>query len=261
MTAKGQRRSREELRALLIRTGRTLLREEGLGTGAESLSFKRVFDRVEFDTGVRLTNASVIRRIWENQADFQTDVLVDVALAQNEGDIDRTVKAVEPTLSAVDLGSLESRLQAMRELCRIGGAANMQAVRQSDNWPSWIAIWAVAADGESTERRKRVTHALMTGYETFTERIEAVYAAMTAYLGFRLREGFTLRQFSIAVDALGQGCGLRERVDDSMLNSIVRKTGPRGETQEWTLFAVAFEALVHQFFEIDPEWMPGSAEF
>ncbi len=260
MKAKGHRRSRQELRTLLISTGRTILREEGLGTGAESLSFKRVFDRVELDTGVRLTNASVIRRIWQSQADFQTDVLVDVALGQNEGEIDRTVEAVEPTLAGVDLGSVESRRRAMRELCRIGGAANMQAVRQSENWPSWIAVWAVAADGESTENRKRVTRALMTGYEAFTERIEAVYAAMTAFLGYRLREGFTLHQFSIAADALGQGCGLRERVDDSILNSILRATGPDGEIQEWTLFAVAFEALVHQFFEIDPEWIPAPAE-
>ena len=53
--------------------------EEGLGTVADSLNFKRAFDRVEAETGVRLTNASVIGRLWENQADYQTDVLVELA--------------------------------------------------------------------------------------------------------------------------------------------------------------------------------------
>ena len=62
-----------------------MLREEGLGTGAEALTFKRVFDRVEEDTGVRLTNASVIRRVWENQAEFQVDVLVTIALGDYDG--------------------------------------------------------------------------------------------------------------------------------------------------------------------------------
>ena len=35
------RQTREELRSLLLETGRTILREDGLGTGAESLTFKR----------------------------------------------------------------------------------------------------------------------------------------------------------------------------------------------------------------------------
>jgi hypothetical protein len=47
------RRNRDELRELLLRSGQSILREEGLGTGAEMLTFKRVFDRVEKDTGVR----------------------------------------------------------------------------------------------------------------------------------------------------------------------------------------------------------------
>ena len=38
------------------------------------------------------------------------------------------------------------------------------------------------------------------------------------------------------------------------MEGIVRATGPDGEMQEWTLFAVAFEGLVRQFFEVDPTW-------
>jgi len=40
------------------------------------------------------------------------------------------------------------------------------------------------------------------------------------------------------------------------MEGIVRATGPGGGAQEWTLFAVAFEGLVWQFFEIDPNWDP-----
>ena len=77
-------------------------------------------------------------------------------------------------------------------------------------------------------------------------------------LGFRLREGFALRQFTIAVDCLGQGCGLRDQVDNTHMEVIIRATGPGGEPQEWTLFAIGFESLVQQFFEIDPDWSPGA---
>ena len=259
VAAKQPRHNRDELRELLLQKGQTILREEGLGTGAEVLTFKRVFDRVEKDTGIRLTNASVIRRIWENQTDFQTDVLVAIAQDENDDEFNRTVIAVEPVLARVDLTTPETRERALRELCRVGGAANLHAMRQSSYWPLSIAVWALAAFDEQPGHRQRIEAALVDGYDAFTDRIAEVYAAMAELLGFRLREQFTLHQFAIAADALGQGCGLRDRVDQSKMDGIVRATGPSDEMQEWTLFAVAFEGLVRQFFEIDPDWDPDSA--
>ena len=145
----------------------------------------------------------------------------------------------------------------MRELCRVGGAANADALRRSSTLPSWIGVWALAASGESLDYRKKIEDALLSGYETFTERIESMYTALLPYLGFRLREGFTLHQFVVAADALSQGYGLRDRIDSSVMVTIPRRQARIGDIQEWTLFAVAYEGLVRQFFEIDPEWSPG----
>jgi hypothetical protein len=39
---------------------------------------------------------------------------------------------------------------------------------------------------------------------------------------------------------------------------MIRPTGPNEEDQEWSLFAVGLEALVHQFLEPDPEFTPSS---
>lgn len=232
-----------------------MLREEGLGTGAEALTFKRVFDRVEEDTGVRLTNASVIRRVWENQAEFQVDV-VTIALGDYDDDVDAATDYFRPILAQVDRSSADSRAVTMRELCRVGGNANARAVRQSSNLPSWIGVWALAASGEALDYRKRIEDALLAGYDAFTCRIEKLYAAMTAYLGFRLREEFTIHQFVIAADSLSQGYGLRDRIENSSEETIPRPTGPGGEAQEWTLFVVAFEGLANQFLEVDPDWEP-----
>ena len=254
------RQSREDLRALLLDTGRSILHEEGLGTGAEALTFKRVFDRVEDRTGLRITNASVIRRVWENQAEYQADVLATIAQHANVEEIDLSVEAISEVVDAVDLSTPLSRQAAMRELCRVGGEDNARAVSESRHLPLWVGVWALAAVGEPLDHRQKIEAALRTGYEAFTGRIEEIDAAMTAHLGFRLREQFTLRQFAIAVDLLGQGYGLRSRVDDSVRDVIVRRTGPLGEPQEWTLFAVAFEALVLQFFEVDPDWIPLGAD-
>ena len=256
MAEQPARRNREELRELLIAIGMSILHEEGLGTGAEGLTFKKVFDRLDAESGIRLTNASVIRRLWLNLADFQSDVLEAIAFEENEDEIDLTVEAVGPVLDTADLRTPELRERTMRELCRVGGAANMQAVRSSDNWPLWISVWTVASLGKESEHRKRIEAALVSGYESFSERIESVYQAMITFVGFRLRKPLTMHQFSVAADSLGQGFGLRDRFDGTSAEPTFRPTGPKGQPQEWTLFAIAFEALVFHFFELDPDWVP-----
>jgi predicted ATPase len=122
--AKVTRHSRDELRELILETGRTMLEEEGLSSGAAALTFKRVFARIEEDTGVRLTNASVIRRVWDSQSDFQTDVLATVALGQSGPEIDAAEMALAPIVASIDLATLEARERALRDLCRLAGELN-----------------------------------------------------------------------------------------------------------------------------------------
>lgn len=120
-------------------------------------------------------------------------------------------------------------------------------------------MWAQSATGRPTDERKRIEAALLSGFDANTERIEALYGAMVWFLGLRLRERFSLRDFVVAEDSLSEGYGLRNRVDAGTRKVILRPTGPDGEDQEWTIFAVALEALVHQFFELDPTWSPPGA--
>jgi hypothetical protein len=233
-----------------------MLKEEGLSSGAEALTFKRVFDRIERDTGTRLTNASVIRRVWDSQFDFQTDVLVAVAKGQSSAEIDIAEAALGPIVASIDLTTLESRDQALRDLCRLAGELNAQAVQESTNWPLLIGVWAQTASGQSTVSSEKIEVALLSAFDGFAARIESIYGAMATFLGLRLREEFTLRDFVVAEDSLSEGYGLRDRLDDKVRKVIVRPTGPDGEEQKWTIFAVALEGLVRQFFEFDPDWAP-----
>jgi hypothetical protein len=228
------KQSRVELRSLLIDTGRAILREEGLGTGAEALTFKRVFERVERGTGLRLTTASSIRRVWANQADYQSEVLKAIAADGGNTEIDQTLEAVATVFPDMDLSAADARWNTIREVCRVGGEANIEALRQSPNWPSWIGVWAVATVGNLPEQRPRIDAALLEGYEATSGRFEESYLAIAGLLGFRLREGLTIRQFAIAVGAPAEGCARRNRVDASTMERIVRTSGPGGEKQEWT---------------------------
>jgi hypothetical protein len=254
MASRRSKMSRDDLYTLFVETGRTILREEGLGAGGETLTFKRVSERVETDTGIRVTNASLIGRVWENQYEYQTDVLATFAADDSTSEIEETLGGLVTILSGMDPSSEESRRWTMREVCRVSAAANTAALSQSTDWSLWIGIWAVTAVGTAPERRRRIELALEQSYQAVTERMEGIYKAGMDFVGFRVRPGLTVRQFTIAVAALAEGCVLRDRVDAANMNGIMRPTGPHGEEQEWTLFGLALEALAHEFFELDPDW-------
>lgn len=240
----------------MMDAGTSLLRDEGLGIGATELTFKRAFERVAATTGVRLTNASVIRRVWENQAEYQDDVLTAVAMGGDSGvEAGATAASLLPLLDQIDRSTPDGRLRGLAEVCRVGGAASLQAIRDSPHWALWVGVWVLAVTGPDSPRSTRVRGALQDGYESTTDLWMGLHGAVVAALGLRMREPLTLRQFTVAVGALVEGCALREGAEPAAAE-ILRPTGPSGELQEWTLFGIGLEALAAQFLEVDPDWRP-----
>jgi hypothetical protein len=246
------RLSRSELRTLVLEAGRAILLGEGIETGTDNLTFKRVFEHVGRTEGIQLTNASVIRRVWENQADFQADVLSAIARDVERPEVEETLHAVHTFLDGFDLSTPELRMGAMRELCRLVGAASSESLQNSPNWPLWISVVAMATTSSPSERRSRVQSALRDGYVSITEFWEASTEGFMAYLGLRFREPWTLRQYTITSTALSEGYALRQYIEGG-LDSFMRPTGPDGELQEWTLFGAAMEVLAVQCVEPDPD--------
>ena len=246
------RRSREELRTRLVEEGREILFAEGLEARSSNLTFKRVFARVEAKTGRRITNASVIKRIWENQADFQAEVLTTIARdearrAQGSG------QRVIALLGALDMTTPESRTRALREVCRVEGNASSAAIGRSNNWPLWISVVAMATTSAKPDIQARIKAALADGYVSVTRFWSQNFIALVAVLGLRVRHPLTMDQFSVAAIAYAEGCALRQLATDDT-EMIIRPTGPHGESQEWSPFAVGLEALAYQFLEPDPEF-------
>jgi len=249
-----KRQPKGELRKLLLETGRTILQEEGIETASNNLTFKRVFDRVQKDTGRHLTNASVIKRIWENQADYQADVLVDIAHDEERPEVEQTLGAVQQVLGEVDLSTVEGRMRGMSELCRVAGATSRQVIAESSSWPLWISVVTIATTSSNPDQRDRMREALSEGYRSVTEFWGGIYGGLIAFLGLRMRDPRTLEQFALAVTSLAEG--------DSLRRHVVREaptfdlpTGTGGEMQEWTLYSVTLEALALQFFEPDPDFV------
>jgi hypothetical protein len=257
-TKRRPRQSKDDIRSLLLEAAQEILREEGLGVGTDTLTFKRVYERVEQSTGLRLTNGSVIRRVWENQDDYRTDVLLSIAADENHVEMDDTLTALIPILEGLDLSTLEKRSSALTELCRVGGNANILSIGDSENWSLWFGVWSQATAGEITDQKRRLQSALLKGYESVTEMYTQTFQALADLVGYRLRPALTMRQFTVSVGALAEGCTLRNRVEGDT-DGILLPTGPDGEMQEWSLYAIGAEALARRFFEPDPDWAPPAA--
>jgi hypothetical protein len=257
VTAKRRPRlGRDELRALFLQAGRAIVRDEGLGTGGEMLTLKRARERVEAEAGIHVTNASILGRVWDSQVEYATDVLVAIAADYSSTEIEDTLAAVAPLLADVDGSSEESRRSALRELCRVGSATQIDALRRSQEFSRWVAVWALTAVGTESEHRSRIESALRHSYLSVAEHLDGIYQLVLDLLGFRLRPGLTMRQFTISAEALTEGILLRERVNAEHSDGIVRRTGAGGADQEWTLLGVTVDALADAFFELDPEWVP-----
>jgi hypothetical protein len=248
------RRSRQELRKRLVEEGREIVLTEGIEAGSSNLTFKRVFERMEAKTGIRITNASVIRRIWENQADFQADVLVSIARdearrAQGSG------QRVIALLATLDMSTPESRMVALREVCRVEGNASSAAIDESTNWSLWLSVVAMANGTAQVDVQARIKAALSDGYMSVTKFWSENFIALGGLLGVRIRHPWTMDHFSMAAIAYAEGCALRQLMSDHV-EMTMRPTGPNGEDQEWSLYAVGLEGLVHQFLEPDPQFTP-----
>lgn len=245
------RRTRDELRTLLVQAGAEMLWEQGLAAGAEHLTFKRVFQHLERTSGVRVTHASVIGRIWPNQEEFQTEVLTNLAALETP-DVDAEVEAALTGLEDLDVSTPEARWRTALDICRRGGEASFRTIVASRTWPRWMGLWALAVVDVDSVRKRPIVEALVRAEAHASDCYEARYGAAMAVLGLRMRAPFTVRQFAVAIDAFTEGCALRAGVDPTASHPIGRPTGPGGAEEEWTLFAVGLEALVRQFVEPDP---------
>jgi len=242
---------RNELKDLLIQVGLELLLEEGLARGTERVTFKRVFDRAAAERGVKLSNASVIGRIWVDMAEFQADILA-AALANDDRDgMEETLQAAARVLAGSDLTTLPGRRAAVVEVLRVACGAHVDALARDPRADLKMGLRGLSVSHLSMDGETPTAVSTRLAYEEFAARWDYVLERAFTVLGVRLRPGLTVRQLSMLAISLTEGFAVWDRINPTMTRNILRPTGPDGEKQEWNLFSVGLESLVWQFAELD----------
>ena len=249
LTARRRRRSRAELEELLLAAGRDLLVHDGLTLGVEEVTFKRAFDHLEQTEGVRVTYASVMGRIWDNQADFQV-ALIRSVLEQGRVDrpeLMRLISHVQDAVDAADLSSEATRWEAAEEICRVGAKDYLELLGTDPWWPLWMSIWSHLAthdDGTHDD----LLEGLRENYHGGDEAFGFFHELFSDRLGLRIKPGFTIENIVVMLFSAAEGSAIRYKLEPNavMLGS--------NNGRCWTTLAITFIGILRSTLEADPNW-------
>ena len=247
------RRSRAELRKIVLDAGQDLLLSEGLGSGAEHLSFKRVLSYVEATQGIRITNASIIGRVWKNQEEFQTDVIRSIVDQQVEEEVQDTSDALVAAMGRLDVSTPELRRASLGELIRVSSAQYLSSASTSTATIQMALVTYVAAS-ESRHEDNPMVESFRATNERSTQRYIDLYQAGLDAVGWRIRSGLSLRDAAVAFSAFAEGTLMRQIVEPDAFVPIVQISLLDGREVEWTLLGLGMNSLVDFFAEPDPDW-------
>jgi hypothetical protein len=248
-----EKRSPEEIRALLIEAGTDLLLQPGARGVMTPLTLTAVFQKIKDERGIRLTNASVIGRVFDSVADFRRSVFLSVAGGGSEDFAAASDHVFKTVISKADLSSPDLRWQALQETCRVSSNFMLKTMDESPTWRLWLNIMAFAIT--DPEANADLISALKLSYQRLDQQSLETYSAALSILGFRPVDAQALMIFSFWADSMAEGVGIRMLVDSGARKTLALPTGPGGERQSWTKFALAFWSLVKVAVELDPNWV------
>ncbi len=254
-----QRRSRTELKELVVGAGCEVLAEIEPTLGFEQLNYAKVFEHLEATEGIRVTHASVHERIWPNQQAFQFDVLRASLNGLDELAWGTFSGPVTEAARAADVRSPAGRRDAARTLMRVG---------QNANWDS------VTLSGNHQLRAYQMLHFSIAPFDR--KRLSEDRADLVAFLQ-ELRDE-SMRRYHKVMSDLAEFCGLRPMADlgdpTEAFDEIVRSahlvaigfmidhsapadsmrhvpTGPDGQLEAWRPVSLAIWSYLRGVFELD----------
>ncbi|MFZ4434803.1 MAG: hypothetical protein ACOYOQ_16555, partial [Microthrixaceae bacterium] len=158
------RRSREETKHLLLDEGTRALLAEGLrGTG--DIRLKDVCERLERRTGIRITAGSVYERIWDDQRDFQIEVLARALSEYDATEIVRAFASAIDEIDGVDPDDPAACSRAKSRFCRRVARELVEGILESRPWQLWVGAWGAVATTPELRDDHRVGSVIEAGYE------------------------------------------------------------------------------------------------
>lgn len=247
----------------MLSAGKHLLSRDGFGLGTTPLTFKRVFEHLHEEHGMEVNPGSVYNRLWDDINQFRLDVLAKIATEHNrEAEWEVTSGVVQGILENADLTTQESRFSTLRQLARLGAAANAKQFQQSDDWPLWTSIWSQYVLDNGRTRAPEVEDvgdALAHTHLANTAMFSGFYEQIFELVELETSEGLlgdhpdAVKLLAQLAGALGEGVAIFQRLNPVDSPETIMVTNPvDGVEEEWDLYSLGFYALLQGLFPHRP---------
>ncbi len=251
---KRTRRTRAELRAMMLSAGKNVLFEIEPTLGFEQLTYTAVFEHLHEHQGQKVTIGSVHERIWPSQRDFQLDVIAQALQGAIPTVHDAAFTRAAELITSLDLSTPEARRYAIQSSIRHGSYhLNPHAVTAETDFAATVRfrLWALGPDNPEAVG--------------FAETIAAIRAASTyeytqmirllmQLIGLRVRTNAGDPDEVIeSVAILGNATmlGLTTDVLPQSQRARLIPSGPNQELEEWHPDAIALWSNIRAMFELD----------
>ncbi len=240
----------DEVRERLLEAALATLRVSGVESGLDSVTLDGAILDADVPRGMSY-------KIWRDEdgtpqdAFRQATVLHILRMPATSGlpaTREYTHKEFESRAKELESADLGVRRTMLREMTRVVGEFNYSTLENSNNWKLYSAIRTAALTRPDTD--PAVLDALRAGEEYLIDMYSALYIEVAKRIGITLRPEYRIEEFAAATYAVNEGLAGRLSQNHRKVD-IARNTGPKGESQNWTLFSIAFEALIDHFFEWD----------
>ena len=248
----GQRRSRDELRQLVLTAGQEVFLRDGLALQPEALRYSNVLGHLRDHHGVVVNRASLHGRIWDNHSDFCLDVIAH-SLSQ--------LGPVEQARDGADGGggppmSAEEARVALLDRIRTGMLLRVRGMSDSGQFRQRLLVKAALVGQEGSVAMDNLCEVMR---RTDTERIEqhsAVLARVIDSLGLDVKPelGLTRDQateLTVQVSqfvAIGSVFNEMCRIDSGTRRFSIAREDGSGQTDDWNLAGLAVRSCIEYFF-------------
>ena len=236
----------DEVRARLVDSAIMRLKVSGVESGLDSITLDGAIVDADVPRGMAY-------RIWQHddltpqEAFRRTTVLELLSIPATAGlpaTREKTEKLLAEYRDWVESDKIEERKQAFHDMVRAVGNFNYEALATSSNWKLYSALRTAAITRPNSD--PELMQALRAGEAYLIEQYSQLYEELREIFGLELRPGYTMAQFTMVCYAVNEG--LASRVITVPNERLLLPTGEQGEDQEWSLFSIAFDALVERFF-------------
>ncbi len=235
----------------MLSAARQMLAASGLTVSLDHISFEDLIRAAD-------VSRSTVYRRWPYKDLFFSDLVKDLA------------RTATPTLLTAELALIRQivtdradwletpgqRHSLIIELFRQLALLDFQALRDSAEWRTYVALHATYLSLADDELRSQVQAALAQSERDHVESVAAAWELLAGLFGYRLRPetGTTFKDLAVLIDATMRGLviaamSLPERAEHRT------RASPFGAAAEaeWSLPALGLASIASAFIEPDPD--------